>query len=195
MQVPTCNWEIQSKAAAVMQRHSDNDQPIVVYTILQESYYLIFEQIPAYHLEKELLRQCSQHGNVIEHSRLDDHPRSTDLAHVFLIKFDTIASARKVKRKMDDTVFYGGQIRVYYAPDRETVEDTRRKLNERQAAVLQHLNPASRSKPAIPNTATETDAPSPALDLSSAKIGPQKYPSNDMQGIASVEPKKRRRRI
>lgn len=179
------------------QQQSDKDRPILIYTILQESYYLILEQVPAYHLENELLRQCSMLGQVLEHSRLHDHPASTNLTHVFLFKFDTIASARKVKRKMDDSVFYGGQIRVYYAPNRESIQDTRRKLNERQAAVLQHLHPPSRSQRSEPPL-RNAQSPCPVTEKAPLIVGPQVYPSDDTEGTTTTTTTttgKRRRRI
>ncbi|KAI8584752.1 hypothetical protein K450DRAFT_217848 [Umbelopsis ramanniana AG] len=163
-----------------------------VYTILQESFYLIIEQVPPYHLENEIVRQCSMLGKVLEHSQLHDHANASDLYNVFLIKLDTIASARKVKRKLDDTVFYGGQIRVYYAPERESVQDTRRKLNERQMAVHHHLNrrPTSRGS-SLQNLSSETTENHDRMPTS--LIGPQVYPSS--QYAVPMEMKKRRRRI
>ncbi|KAG2186804.1 hypothetical protein INT44_003030 [Umbelopsis vinacea] len=167
-----------------------DDENWVVYTILQESFYLIFDQVPPYHLENELVRQCSMLGKVLEHSQLQDHPNATDLYNVFLIKMDTIASARKVKRKLDDTVFYGGQIRVYYAPERESVQDTRDKLNERQMAVHHHMNrrPTSRGSSLQHPSSEATEDVKP-----SSLIGPQVYPSS--QYAVPIEMKKRRRRI
>jgi hypothetical protein len=171
----------------IMDAHS------IVYTILQESFYLIFDQVPPYHLENELVRQCSMLGKVLEHSQCPDHPNATDLYQVFLIKMDTIASARKVKRKFDDTVFYGGQVRVYYAPERETVQDTRRKLNERQIAVHDHMNRRPTSRGASLSTQNQSEATEhPNLHL----IGPQVFPSSQYVATAvPIETKKRRRRI
>ncbi|KAH8553502.1 hypothetical protein BGW37DRAFT_485937 [Umbelopsis sp. PMI_123] len=175
---------------------SRNEQRMILYTILQESFYLIFEQVPAYHLENELVRQCSMLGKVLDHSHLEDHAHSTDLHKVYLIKLDSIASARKVKRKFDDTIFYGGQIQVYYAPEHETVQDTRRKLTERQTAVYNHLHhPTSRGSPLstlnLSSVAIET------LDQNiNTIIGPQVHPSNHHPAVtAPMEAKKRRRRI
>ncbi len=43
--------------------------------------------------------------------------------------------ARVVKRKMDEGVFYGQVVRVEYAPEWESVEETREKLGERARVV------------------------------------------------------------
>lgn len=39
------------------------------------------------------------------------------------------------KRKMDEQSFFGGLLHVCYAPEFETVEETRKKLQERNAYV------------------------------------------------------------
>ncbi|CAO3689965.1 unnamed protein product [Umbelopsis ramanniana] len=174
----------------------DAQQHSIVYTILQESFYLIFDQVPPYHLENELVRQCSMLGKVLEHSQCQDHPHATDLYQVFLIKLDTIASARKVKRKFDDTVFYGGQIRVYYAPEHETVQDTRRKLNERQIAVHDHLNRRPTSRGPSLSTQSQSEATEHHNMIPNPLIGPQVFPSSQYAATAvPIEMKKRRRRI
>ncbi|KAM3581157.1 RNA-binding protein 48 [Umbelopsis sp. WA50703] len=160
----------------------------IVYTILEESCYLVFEQVPAYHLEHELVRQCRSIGQVIDHERLSDHPMVSQLVDVFLIKLDSVAAARKIKRKLDDTIFYGGQIRVQYAPERETLEDTRSKLNERQRAVSQHLQPALLRSEPVPAVEIKS---LPTSDINDA-IGPRVYPSSSSH---VPQQSKRRRRI
>lgn len=45
------------------------------------------------------------------------------------------------KRKTDDMPFYGQLLDVAYAPQFESVSDTREKLEERKAVVLQKLHP------------------------------------------------------
>lgn len=159
----------------------------IIYTILEESCYLVFEQIPAYHLEQELLRQCRLIGHVTSHEQLKEHPAASKLLDAFLIKLESVAVARKVKRKLDDSIFYGGQIRVHYAPERETVEDTRSKLNERQVAVTRHLQPVRlRSEPSQAMD-RKTLPVSEIIDA----IGPQVFPSSSH--APSQQPKRRRR--
>ncbi|KAG2172207.1 hypothetical protein INT43_004748 [Umbelopsis isabellina] len=159
----------------------------IVYTILEESCYLVFEQVPAYHLEQDLLRQCRLIGQVTGHEQLKDHPATSKLVDAFLIKLESVAVARKVKRKLDDSIFYGGQIRVHYAPERETVEDTRSKLNERQIAVTRHLQPVRlRSEP----TRAMDIKTLPVGEMNDA-IGPRVYPSSSH--VLPQQPKRRRR--
>jgi hypothetical protein len=46
---------------------------------------------------------------------------------------------RIAKRKLDDYSFMGGVLHVCYAPEYETVADTREKLNERQSTIENKL--------------------------------------------------------
>lgn len=42
---------------------------------------------------------------------------------------------RAAKRKMDEQSFFGGLLHVCYAPEFETVEETRKKLRERKSYI------------------------------------------------------------
>ena len=42
---------------------------------------------------------------------------------------------RAAKRKLDDWSFYGGVLHVCYAPEYETVQETREKLQDRRKAI------------------------------------------------------------
>lgn len=49
---------------------------------------------------------------------------------------------RFAKKKLDDYSFFGGNLHVCYAPEYETTQETRHKLNDRRrviaAKILQH---------------------------------------------------------
>lgn len=60
----------------------------------------------------------------------------TECYHVHYAK---IQSARFAKRKLDTRGFYGGILHVCYAPERESVEDTRGKLLQRSKDVFSRL--------------------------------------------------------
>ncbi|XP_064146047.1 RNA-binding protein 48 isoform X2 [Loxodonta africana] len=49
---------------------------------------------------------------------------------------DGPAPSRTAKRKMDEQSFFGGLLHVCYAPEFETVEETRKKLQERKAYII-----------------------------------------------------------
>ena len=50
--------------------------------------------------------------------------------HAVLVLFCRIA-----KRKLDDWSFFGGVLHVCYAPEYETVQETREKLQDRRKAI------------------------------------------------------------
>ena len=48
-----------------------------------------------------------------------------------------ISSARVAKRKLDNKSFFGKNLHVSYAPEFESVEETREKLQQRKAIIAQ----------------------------------------------------------
>ena len=67
---------------------------------------------------------------------LDDYPseRYTD---VYWIKYVTINSARVAKRKLDNRSFFGKSLHICYAPEYESVQETREKLQQRRRVIAQ----------------------------------------------------------
>lgn len=55
---------------------------------------------------------------------------------LYLRPFNHVLFSRIAKRKQDEKSFYGGLLHVCYAPEFETIEDTRAKLNERRRYIL-----------------------------------------------------------
>ncbi|KAI8646743.1 hypothetical protein BD408DRAFT_409662 [Parasitella parasitica] len=112
---------------------------VCVYTIAQESRYLIIENVPNLGVTKELLMRFGQFGVVQDHRILDEHDSSTEYADVHWIKYDTIKSSRMAKRKLDDRPFFTNLLRVSYAPHYETFDDTRVKFQDRIESVHSKL--------------------------------------------------------
>ncbi|XP_029414218.1 RNA-binding protein 48 isoform X1 [Nannospalax galili] len=83
---------------------------------------------------KELVERFALYGAIEEYNALDEYP-AEDFTEVYLIKFMNLQSARIAKRKMDEQSFFGGLLHVCYAPEFETVEETRKKLEERKAYI------------------------------------------------------------
>ena len=73
------------------------------------------------------------------HSRryrlLDEYP-AEPYTDVYWIKYVDINSARVAKRKVDNRSFFGNNLHVCYAPEYESVQDTRDKLSQRKTTVL-----------------------------------------------------------
>ena len=67
---------------------------------------------------------------------LDEYP-SEEYCDVYWIKFARIGYARIAKRKLDNWSFYGRSLHVCYAPEFESVYETREKLAQRRKVVAQ----------------------------------------------------------
>ncbi|KAJ8654199.1 hypothetical protein O0I10_010147 [Lichtheimia ornata] len=121
-------------------RDPKTPRAVKVYTIAQESRYLIVENVPALGLVENLLKLCSSFGPVQSHRLLDDHASATNYCDVVWIQFATTAAARIAKRTLDDKPFFSNLLRVSYAPEYETVDDLRGKLQERRYSVTQRVS-------------------------------------------------------
>ncbi|XP_006160651.1 RNA-binding protein 48-like [Tupaia chinensis] len=104
------------------------------YTINLESRYLLIQGVPAVGAMKELVERFALYGPIEQYNPLDEYP-AEDFTEVYLIKFVNLQSARTAKKKMDEQSFFGGLLHVCYAPEFETVEETRKKLQERKAYI------------------------------------------------------------
>ncbi|CAI9775382.1 unnamed protein product [Fraxinus pennsylvanica] len=118
-----------------------DDHPAVrVFTVCDESKYLIVRNVPSLGCGDELLKLFSTYGQVEECKPMDaeDCEPYTD---VYWIKYYQVDNARFAKRKLDEFVFLGNRILVSCAPQYETLSDTKEKLEGRRKEVLARLNP------------------------------------------------------
>ncbi|KFO23917.1 RNA-binding protein 48 [Fukomys damarensis] len=115
-------------------REGRRPRAVKVYTINLESWYLLIQGVPAVGAMKELVERFALYGTIEEYNALDEYP-AEDFTEVYLIKFMNLQSARIAKKKMDEQSFFGGLLHVCYAPEFETVEETRKKLEERKAYI------------------------------------------------------------
>ncbi|XP_056409653.1 RNA-binding protein 48-like, partial [Hyla sarda] len=83
---------------------------------------------------KELVEQFALYGAVEEYNPLDEYP-AEQFTEVYLIKYQRVQSARVAKRKLDERSFFGGILHVCYAPEFESVQETREKLQDRRRYV------------------------------------------------------------
>jgi len=108
---------------------------IKVYTVAQESKYLLVQNIPSIDaVHEQLLPYFSQYGKIDSYTKLDDC-QNEPFTQTFVIKFIEISQARRAKGKFDDWNFMGTNLHISYAPECETIEDLREKLNERRTIV------------------------------------------------------------
>ncbi|KAJ0965408.1 hypothetical protein J5N97_026546 [Dioscorea zingiberensis] len=106
-----------------------------VATRLTVSRYLIVRNVPALGCGDELCKLFSTYGEVEECKPMDaeDCEPYTD---VYWIKFLHVNNARFAKRKLDESVFLGNRLHVSYAPDFESLSDTKEKLDSRKREVI-----------------------------------------------------------
>lgn len=70
------------------------------------------------------------------HRLLDEYP-AEEYTDVYFIKYHDINDARVAKRKLDNRSFFGKQLHISYAPEFETVQDTREKIQQRRRVIAQ----------------------------------------------------------
>ncbi|KAL2543209.1 RNA-binding (RRM/RBD/RNP motif) family protein [Abeliophyllum distichum] len=123
-----------------MPKYKDEHPAVRVYTVCDESKYLIVRNVPSLGCGDELLKLFSTFGQVEECKPMDaeDCEPYTD---VYWIKYYQVDNARFAKRKLDEFVFLGNRIQVSYAPQYETLSDTKEKLEGRRKNVVARLNP------------------------------------------------------
>ncbi|KAM6959353.1 RNA-binding protein 48 [Aplochiton taeniatus] len=126
-------------------REGRRDRAVKVYTINLESCFLMVVGVPAIGVMTELVQMCALYGAVEEYRALDEYP-AEEFTEVYLIKFQKLTSARAAKRNMDEKSFFGGVLHVCYAPEYETVEDTRLKLQDRRRYVVRTAQNKAREK-------------------------------------------------
>ncbi|GFP97461.1 RNA-binding protein 48 [Phtheirospermum japonicum] len=128
-----------------MPKYKDEPPAVCVYTVCDESKYLIVKNVPSLGCGDELLKLFSNYGQVEECKPMDaeDCEAYTD---VYWIKFHQINNARFAKRKIDESVFLGNRLQVSYAPEYESLSDTKDKLEGRRKEVLARLNRKSTIK-------------------------------------------------
>ncbi|XP_071158888.1 RNA-binding protein 48-like [Mytilus edulis] len=137
--VPSHHIRLNLCATRPLYREGRNPKAVKVYTVNQESQYLMIQDVPALGTTQELIKLCAVHGAVEEYRLLDEFPTVDRYTDVVLVKFRRILSARHAKKKLDNWSFFGGVLHVTYAPEYESVEETRVKLQDRRKGIAARL--------------------------------------------------------
>ncbi|XP_064300690.1 RNA-binding protein 48 isoform X1 [Phalacrocorax carbo] len=120
-------------------REGRRPRAVKVYTVNLESRYLLIQGVPALGVMKELVEQFALYGAIEEYHALDEYP-AEQFTEVYLIKFQKLQCARLAKKKMDERSFFGSLLHVCYAPEFETVQETREKLQDRRKYIAKATN-------------------------------------------------------
>ena len=75
---------------------------------------------------------------------LDEYP-CEEFTDVLLVQYKHIDSARVAKRRLDNYYFFSKELHLCYAPEFETLNETREKLIQRRAVVLQKTSNSEQS--------------------------------------------------
>ncbi|KAK3918626.1 RNA-binding protein 48 [Frankliniella fusca] len=107
---------------------------VKVYTVNDESQHLIISGVPSLGLQDELRRLCFRFGDVKSLVYIPNYS-SENFVEAYHVHFSRIQSARHAKRHIDGRAFFGGSLHVCYAPEMESISETRTKLILRRHEV------------------------------------------------------------
>ncbi|XP_074295839.1 uncharacterized protein LOC141623621 isoform X1 [Silene latifolia] len=123
-----------------MARYKDESPAVRVYTVCDESKYMIVRNVAALGCGEELKNLFATYG-LVEECKPMDAEECEAFTDVYWIKFRHISNARFAKRKLDESVFLGNRLQVSYASEYESVSDTQEKLEGRIKEVCGRLEP------------------------------------------------------
>ncbi|XP_037821926.1 RNA-binding protein 48 [Lucilia sericata] len=117
---------------------------VKVYTVANESQNLLIFGVPKINLLQELKQRLQRFGKLyyvrnVTTEMLDRQLELEQFTEVYLAKFYKIHEARKCKRFMDAKEFYGGILHISYAPEYETKEEFKDKLQKRKLEIERSL--------------------------------------------------------
>ncbi|XP_043272046.1 RNA-binding protein 48 isoform X1 [Venturia canescens] len=107
---------------------------VKVYTVNDESSHIIINGVPKLQLLGDVSKMVTPYGSVKRIELILDYPVE-EFTEAFHINFERIQSARIAKRFIDGKNFFGGLLHVFYAPELETVAETRKKLVQRRRDI------------------------------------------------------------
>ncbi|XP_058822349.1 RNA-binding protein 48 [Topomyia yanbarensis] len=122
-------------------RKSKKLTAVKVYSVANESRHLLVFGVPQIKLLRELKNEFQRYGtvqlvhNVTESIGATGNFDVEAFTDVFHVKFEKLEKARRAKKFLDAKNFYGGILHISYAPERETIEELREKLQQRRKEV------------------------------------------------------------
>lgn len=69
---------------------------------------------------------------------------------VFAVKFERLEVARRAKKMLDAHQFYGGILHISYAPERESLEELREKIQQRRHEVAFRIRRNQKDQTQVP---------------------------------------------
>ncbi|XP_073979556.1 RNA-binding protein 48-like [Rhodnius prolixus] len=124
---------------------------VKVYTVSKESSHLLIFNVPAINLSTELRLLCERFGKLALFEKLAKGIELEEFTDVFHVNYLKEPSARYAKKFLDNRSFYGGFLHVCYAPEKETLEETRLKLITRRNEIAVRTGRKVKTKSLIPS--------------------------------------------
>lgn len=112
---------------------------VKVYTINDESVHLLVNNVPIIQLKNEIYKLCSRFGEIKKCAPVPEFVPPQEFTETYHVQYSRIQSARFAKRQIDGRSFFGSLIHVCYAPELETVDETRQKLVRRRCEVAARI--------------------------------------------------------
>uniref|UniRef100_A0A336JZT5 CSON006045 protein n=1 Tax=Culicoides sonorensis TaxID=179676 RepID=A0A336JZT5_CULSO len=121
-------------------RNGKELKAVKVYSVINESRHLYIFGVPRINLKNDLKRLLEKCGTITHIENISDEITKAGVklelfTDCFHVRFEKEESARKAKRFNDARNFMGGILHISYAVERETVDETRAKLNKRRMEV------------------------------------------------------------
>ncbi|XP_011310531.1 RNA-binding protein 48 [Fopius arisanus] len=166
---------------------------VKVYTVNDESVHLIVCGVPKINLGEEIKKLFAPYGDIKTCELLVEYP-CEEFTESFHVQFERIQSARIAKRLVDNKNFFGGILHVCYAPELESLAETRRKLIQRQKDIIFRIkrhrdDPTNVEKDEfIPKAQYHRQKKYPTLPLTEERLSHQ-YPNESFTSINDGIPK------
>lgn len=143
--------------------------------------------VPKLQLGDEVRKLVEPYGNIRKIHVVSDYP-TEEFTEAYYVQYDRIQNARIAKRFIDGKNFYGGSLHVFYAPELESVSETRAKLlqRRREVAIRIRKNQQDVSNPNtdkfVPKEQYNRRKRTPALPLTEERLW-QQYPGETLFSI------------
>ncbi|GMF52415.1 unnamed protein product [Phytophthora fragariaefolia] len=170
------------------------DRSVRVYTVANESRYVVVRNVPALGVIDDLLKRLSLYGKVCEYRLLDhaddrqaalqfenvDDGEDNEFTDTVWVQYETVNNARHAKARGVQKPFYGSRLHISYAPQFESPEETADKLAKRRQLLQRRARPnvaqaqrsAGMNKRPVPWNPPLPPLPPPA-EYKADFIGPQ----------------------
>lgn len=110
-----------------------------------ESNHLLIFNVPSLNLRQETKSLFSKFGKLISFTISPKHTIES-FTETYHAVYESIQSARMAKKMLDTKNFYGGSLHVCYAPEFESLIQTRQKILQRQRDIIFRLNNLQKEK-------------------------------------------------